>query len=125
MSKLINILLLIPGVIHLLPVYGLLGSDVISRLYGIEVNNPNAAILLQHRAVLFGLLGGGIILSIFVPILRTYICVATLISAISFVVIAFIVGGYNAEINNILRADYLSIICLILALVLEKTTSRL
>ncbi|MGH1350723.1 MAG: hypothetical protein ACRBBN_07940, partial [Methyloligellaceae bacterium] len=50
-------MLFIVGVIHLLPVTGVLGAGRLSALYGIEVVDPNLLILMQHRAVLFGLLG--------------------------------------------------------------------
>ena len=49
--------LLIAGVIHLLPLPGVLGTGNLARLYGITVSDPNTAILLQHRALLFGILG--------------------------------------------------------------------
>lgn len=119
MLKMINVLLLIPGIIHLLPVYGLFGSDVISKLYGVQIVDPNVMILMQHRAILFGLLGGIIILSIFIPLLRFYACVAGLISATSFVVIALLAGEYNGELNKVLYADYVAIACLLLVLILE------
>jgi hypothetical protein len=37
--------LLVAGIIHLLPVPGVAGSGVLARLYGIEVSDPNTAIL--------------------------------------------------------------------------------
>ena len=39
--------LLVAGIIHLLPVPGVMGASTLARLYGIEVNDPNTAILLQ------------------------------------------------------------------------------
>jgi hypothetical protein len=49
--------LLVAGIIHLLPVPGVMGVGTLARLYGIGVSDPNTAILMQHRALLFGVLG--------------------------------------------------------------------
>ena len=50
--------LLIAGAIHLLPLSGVTGAAALERLYGVAVDSPDLALLLRHRAVLFGLLGG-------------------------------------------------------------------
>jgi hypothetical protein len=62
--------LLIAGIIHLLPIPGVLGAAKLGRLYGITVSDPNTAILLQHRAVLFGVLGVLMLSAIPFPFLR-------------------------------------------------------
>lgn len=62
--------LLFAGVIHLLPVPGVMGVSTLARLYGIEVNDPNTAILMQHRALLFGVLGALMLTAIALPWLR-------------------------------------------------------
>ncbi len=67
MRYLISASLIIVGLIHLLPLPGVLGADKLSTLYGIQVNEPNLAILMRHRAVLFGLLGAAVIVAAFKP----------------------------------------------------------
>ena len=57
MNKLITILLLVVGIIHLMPLLGVLGGDRLNSLYGLSLDEPNLQILMRHRAVLFGLLG--------------------------------------------------------------------
>ena len=59
--------LLIAGVIHLLPLQGVLGTGNLARLYGVAVSDPNTAILLQHRALLFGVLG--VLMLMAIPVL--------------------------------------------------------
>ena len=56
MRYLASAMLVVVAVIHLLPVSGVLGSERLAALYGLPFNEPNLAILMRHRAVLFGLL---------------------------------------------------------------------
>ncbi|WP_211163693.1 hypothetical protein [Azoarcus taiwanensis] len=48
---------IIVGIIHLLPLAGVLGADRLASLYGIAFDEPKTVIPMRHRAVLFGLLG--------------------------------------------------------------------
>lgn len=57
MRYLVSAMLVVVAVIHLLPLSGVLGSERLAALYGLSFNEPNLAILMRHRAVLFGLLG--------------------------------------------------------------------
>ena len=100
-----TIALLVSGIIHLIPVYGVSGPAALTQLYGIEVVDSNVAILLQHRALLFGILGLLMILAIALPSIRITVLVAGLLSAASFIVVAMWVGGYNPAIFRVLRAD--------------------
>jgi hypothetical protein len=43
-------------IVHLLPALGLLGPQMIERGYGVDVDSPDLAVLLIHRAALFALL---------------------------------------------------------------------
>ena len=54
---LVPAMLILVGLIHLLPLSGVLGSERLASLYGLSFSEPNLAILMRHRAVLFGLLG--------------------------------------------------------------------
>ena len=111
--------LTLAGVIHLLPLPGLLGAGQLRRLYGIAVDDPNTAILLQHRAVLFGLLGVLLIAAAFRPELRAVALVAGLMSTVSFLVIAWGVGGYNAPVARVVAADIVAVLLLMVAAVIE------
>jgi hypothetical protein len=79
------IALLVSAVIHLLPVPGVTGTAALGKLYGIEVLDANTSILLQHRALLFGLLAILMLLGIGLPKLRVIVLWAGLFSAASFV----------------------------------------
>jgi hypothetical protein len=118
--KLISVLFIIVAVIHLLPLVGVLGGDHLNSLYGLRVDDPNLQILMRHRAVLFGLLGGLIFVAAFRQSLQPLAFVAGFVSLLSFLVIAFDVGGYNAALQRVVTADWVALACLVLALLLFR-----
>jgi len=111
-EKIRVVLLLIPGIIHLLPLSGLLAREKLSDLYGIPFTDPNLLILMQHRSVLFGLLGAFLVFSAFRSELQVLAITAGLISAASFMAIALSIGGYNAAIQRVVVADVVAVLCL-------------
>jgi hypothetical protein len=111
--------LLIAGIIHLLPVPGVMGVSTLMRLYGIEVNDPNTAILLQHRALLFGALGVLMLCAIALPWLRITALTVGLFSAASFIAVAITVGGYNPAVGRVVFADIVASVLLAAGLLAE------
>lgn len=122
MQKLITGLLLLVGAIHLLPVSGVLGAERLAALYGVVLQDPNMLILMRHRAVLFGLLGLFFILAAFRPALQPMAFVAGLISVVSFVFLAWTVGGHNAALQTVVIVDLVAAMALALAAVLYLRT---
>lgn len=61
--------------------------------------------MLQHRALLFGILGLLMLLAIALPSIRITVLVTGLLSAASFIVVAMWVGDYNPAISRVIRAD--------------------
>ncbi len=111
---LIPTMLIVAGLIHLLPLSGVLGSERLASLYGVSFSEPNLAILMRHRAVLFGLLGVFLIFAAFRPMLRTIAFLAGLVSVVSFLWIAAAVGNYNEQIGRVVMADVVALVCLII-----------
>jgi hypothetical protein len=107
--------LLIAGAIHLLPVAGVTGAERLSKLYGIDLTDPNLVILMRHRALLFGILGAVMIAAAFTPQLRFTAILAGLISAASFLIIAYMQGGYGAAIRTIVLMDWIAVAALVVA----------
>ncbi len=108
--------LMVAGIIHLLPVPGVLGNEWLKSLYGINAESPDLAILLQHRALLFGIIG--ILLFAAVPLahLRAAAIFAALASMASFIAVAVIVGNYGPAIRRVVLADIVGIVALLPAL---------
>jgi hypothetical protein len=117
MRHLISAMLVIVGVIHLLPLSGVLGGPRLATLYGIAVDGPDLAILLRHRAVLFGLLGAFLVVAAFRPAWQPAALVAGFVSVVSFLWLAWSVGGYNAQLARVFTADLIALGCLVVAAV--------
>lgn len=119
MQVLVSAALAIVGVIHLLPITGLFGQASLNRLYGTTINDPNLLILMQHRAVLFGIIGGLILYSIFERNFQSLAIVVGLVSTISFILIAWFSGEYNSSLSRVVIADLVVIVCLIVAALIK------
>lgn len=114
MRYLPSAMLVIVGLIHLLPVSGVLGGERLSSLYGVALTEPNITILMQHRAVLFGLLGLFMLVAAFKPSFQPAAFVAGFVSVASFLWIASAAGGYNVAIGRVVAADIFALGCLLL-----------
>jgi len=113
MRHLVSAMLVIVAIIHLLPLSGVIGSERLASLYGISFDEPNIAILMRHRAVLFGLLGLFMLVAAFKPSFQVAAFVIGFVSVVSFLWLAFSVGGYNAAVGRIVTADIVALACLI------------
>lgn len=113
MKYLVAAMLLVAGVIHLLPVTGVLGPERLASLYGLRFDDPNLAILMRHRAVLFGLLGAFLVYGAFRRSWQPAALLAGLVSVVSFLWIARTTGGYNAAIARVYVADLVALACLV------------
>jgi hypothetical protein len=116
MRYLISAMLVVVAIIHLLPLAGVLGSERLSALYGLSFSEHNLAILMRHRAVLFGILGLFLLFAAFRPQWQTLAFIAGFVSVISFLVLAWSVGGYNAQIARVFTADIVALVCLLVGI---------
>jgi hypothetical protein len=112
MRYVVSASLIIVGLIHLLPLPGVLGADKLSTLYGIPLNEPNLAILMRHRAVLFGVLGVALIVAGFKPAWQPAALAAGWVSVMAFLALAWSTGSYNLQLGRVVMADVIALICL-------------
>lgn len=117
-AKLITVLLLIVGLINFLPVIGLFSTARMEALYGIDIADPNLEILMRHRALLFGLVGGFVIVAAFVPSWQPAAMGFALISMAGFVLVALTIGDFNAGIRKVIVADVVGLAALLPAVAL-------
>lgn len=112
-------LIFIAGVVNFIPVIGVTSRARLERLYGTVISDANTEILMRHRAVMFGMLGGFMIYAAVMDDLHYLAIGGGLISMSAFIVIAYAVGGFTAQITRINKADMLAIIALLGALALK------
>ena len=105
MQTLTKILFLIAAVVNLIPVSGVISAHNLETLYGVTVEDPNLIILMRHRAILFGMVGVLLAASAFRLSLRPLALAAGLISMLSFVVINYLVGDYNEQLERGILID--------------------
>ena len=117
MNRIVTGMLIVVAVIHLLPLSGVLSAEQLSTLYGISFEEPNIEILMRHRSVLFGMLGTFLMYSAFKPQLHMYALVAATVSVVSFLYIAWSVGGYNDQVGRVYIADLVALVCIAVAFV--------
>lgn len=115
MRYLVSALLVVIGAIHLLPLSGLAGAAQLNTLYGLDFSEPNLALLMRHRAVLFGLVGALCLFAAVRSRLQPLALVAAAISVVSFLLLAWDTGPYNASLARVVAADFVALACLIVA----------
>ena len=104
-KHLVQASLIVVGIIHLVPVTGVLGVDRLNSLYGVSIGDANLSILMRHRAVLFGLLGLFGLYAAFKPSLHRVALIAGAVSVFAFLYLAYATGGYNEELHRVVVAD--------------------
>ena len=106
------LLVLIASAINLMPVTGAFAPERMSALYGVNLDDPNLEILMRHRALLFGIVGGLLVAAVLRPSLRTLAYVVGFASMVSFLIVAWGVGGYSTSIEQVMLMDGIGIAAL-------------
>jgi hypothetical protein len=112
MQHLWTLLVLITAAINLAPVLGAVAPERMTALYGVVLEDPNHQILMRHLPVLFGIVGGQLDGAAFHPPLRMIGYAAGFSSMLSFLLIAWQVGGYSAAIQRVILLDVVGIAAL-------------
>ncbi len=115
-----KILFLIAGLINFAPVAGILGDSLLTSAYAIDVASTDLSLLLRHRAVLFGIVGGLLLVAAFRPALRPVASVCGFVSMISFAAL-YLTGEHdNAKLDQVFWFDVVGIVSLAAAMLLHK-----
>ncbi|MEE8307131.1 MAG: phosphopantetheine adenylyltransferase [Gammaproteobacteria bacterium] len=117
-TRIITGLMLIVAVCHLLPVSGVFGVESLVLLYQVDITDNNLEILMRHRAVLFGILGGVFAYSAFRPTLQPIAFLAAFVSLASFFFLVFSVGDFNDAIGKVAMGDVIASVALLGAITL-------
>ena len=116
-------LMLVVALIHLLPISGFFGIERLTSLYDVEINGADMEILMRHRAILFGILGGFLAYAAFRPAMQPIAFLAAFISLSSFFYLTLSVTGFSEAIRKIIIADIVASVCLVGAIVLYVSKS--
>ncbi len=118
--RIITGLYLIVGLINFAPLVGVLGANKLTELYGITELSADMLLLMQHRAVLFGIIGGFILLAAFKPNHRPVASIMGMISMISFIILSHLSGPLSEQLVKVYWIDIAAIILLLIAMLLAQ-----
>ena len=118
-KKFVVVALLALGVLHILPVLGVLDVERLHSLYGVSIADGSLEVLLRHRAVFFGLIGAVMLFAIFKPMYRTIALVMVLVSLSSFLALCSLVDTVNGNLTQIFLIDAAALLLAVVALALH------
>jgi hypothetical protein len=118
-NKIILVLLLVVGIINFIPVFGIISSLKISQAYSINMASNDINILMRHRALLFGIIGGFIFYSIYRPKFQPAAMLMAAISMSGFLLILYLEGGYNDALFKVAIVDICGLVCLLILVILK------
>lgn len=110
------------GVINTLPLIGVVSASRLGALYGVPWTDPTTILLLRHRAVLFGIIGGFILYSAFKPGLQPLAMLAAGVAMGSFLLLG---GQSGGALATVVLMDRIGLAALALAAILRATQANL
>ena len=117
-ERTITVLMLVVAAIHLIPISGFFGTQMLASLYAVDITNDNLEILMRHRAMLLGILGGIFVYAAFNRVIQPIAFVVAFVSIASFFALCFSVGDFNHAIRKVVIADIIATIALLGAIIL-------
>ena len=119
MGKAITFCLVVDGLINFGPVIGVISAQKLESAYSVTLAGNDLAILMRHRALLFGILGAFILYSAFNPFYQPAAMIMGGVSMVGFALLVLGTGGYNEAVGKVLFIDILGIMFLLAAVVLK------
>lgn len=121
MELIFRICLFVAGVINFIPSFLAFIPSKISSSYGIAVPTANYELLLRHRAVMLGIIGGFMIYAAISKKQYSAAIVLGMISMVSFVIFYVMMKGeINPQLTKVMKMDVLAIVILLIGLVAYK-----
>lgn len=118
-DTLVALIFFIVGMINFVPIVGALSAGYLEQLYQVRIKGPEIELLLRHRAILFGIVGGVLIGAAFFPSIQVLAWIAGIVSMLSFIILFLLVGSNSEALMRILWIDVFAIFLLILVPVLR------
>lgn len=118
-----TLLFAIVGLINFAPLMGVLGTERLMGLYGVDATSPDLALLLRHRAILFGIIGGYVLFATARPAHRTLASIFGFISLLGYMALYLAIPNTNAELGRVFQIDVIAVILLIVAVIFDRKTT--
>ena len=115
MKPVITMLFIIAGLVNFAPITGMLSADMLASAYGITAPDGDLLILLRHRALLFGIVGGLLLVAAFRRHLQPAAIVAGMVSMIGFIALVLMDGGHGDKLQRLVLIDIGAVVALALA----------
>ena len=113
--------LFISGMINFIPSILAFFPEKISQSYGIPVPDANYELLLRHRAIMLGIIGGAMIYSALSKKNYNLSIVIGLISMVSFLILYYSMNApINPELTKVMQFDIVGIVILLIAVGVYK-----
>ena len=122
MRSIATALYFIVAVINFLPALGVLSVERMEAFYGVAIREPNLEILMRHRAVLFSIVGVLLAAAMFRPSLRPLAAAAGFVNMLAFILVAWMIGGYNPPIRRVVLVDAVASVLLAVAVIIDRTS---
>lgn len=104
------------AIINFIPVVGLFSIETMTQSYGISISHNEVGLLMQHRALLFGMIGGFVFTALFIPKLQTAAIMMAASSMTGFLLLVWYHFPLNSQLMNVAKADGIGLLLLILAI---------
>ena len=115
-SGIIGAVFVLTGLLNAYPAIGMFGPRQLRGLYGLDFSDPDLLTLMQHRAVMLGLIGAFLIAAAFRRELQPAAFMLGFVSMLSFVVFAWLQHDPNPFIGRVMLADVIGSALLFVAL---------
>jgi len=114
MEIVLRVCLVITGIINFIPSILAFMPNKIRQSYGVEVPNANYELLLRHRAISLGIIGGLLIYAAIAKKNYDLVTIVGMVSMVSFVILYNLIGGeVNSELNKVMKIDLFAIAVLL------------
>lgn len=113
----VGVIFVLTGLLNAYPAIGVFGAGQLRGLYGVPLTDANLVTLMQHRAVMLGLIGLFMIAAAFRRELQPAAFLLGFGSMLSFVVLARLQESPSKFISKVARADIAGSVLLFVALV--------
>ena len=100
-----QVLLLIVGVVNLLPILPLLNPGMLDTMYQVAPTDPTSELLLRHRALVLGLVGVALLVSVLKDSWRAAAIVSAAVANGGYVLLAATGGEISAAATRVMVID--------------------